>query len=64
MKLITSSFVTRPFLPVAGMAFISSPFNFAICLTAGVERALESKRPEFKGGISNYLPGPDLSALL
>jgi len=41
IKLIISSLVTLPPLPVAGTVLMSILFFFAICLTAGVERAFD-----------------------
>ena len=50
MKLTRSSLVTLPPLPVPGTLLMSIPYFFAMCLTAGVDRALDSE----------LLPGPGL----
>ena len=46
MKLSTSVLVTLPPFPVAVIWLMSSLCNFARCLTAGVERALDLELPE------------------
>ena len=59
MKLMRSSLVTLPPLPVPGTALMSTPFFLAMCLTAGVERALDEAKTALFANERFYLPGPD-----